>query len=697
MSMNKDDILNIERVMASVKRGIHFIALSTLGFLSIAVLYVVCATPKYTAMTSILLDPTQAKTVSDISAKARPGFENEAIVSQVEIIKSRGVVEKALEYLLSKDEYSRLNQNFVQKEKEIGRLLGGLRVYREGESYILNIRYTATDPQMAADCANAFAQAYIYDQINSFSEGSAKTSIWLKNKIEQLREQSIEANTAIQKFRVKNHLINSSGRNVNEQQLSNINAKLGDARAEVASTFVRFKHSQEIVEKKDISAAVAEAFDNDVINNIRANYLDSQQRLLKLQRTLGPKHQAVIELQKELRESENVIFNEMKRIAQSYKNEYEIALARVQSLTNNLNELIDLKVQNDSQLFELQALEQEAESYTVLHDDYLKKFEKISQQESFPVAESRIISVAVPPLEKSHPKSLVIIGMALVLGAAIGFFFALLADNFDKSFKRAGQVESAAGLFFLGFFPRYTGAKTEENRQVLFFDPAFRQSTDDPLSLYAETCRNINSVIDKKSDDEKTQVIGIVSDLPNIGKSVTASNLALFIAAKKHKCLLIDADIRNPVLSKSNFSSVEKGLADALSYKKLPKETLLHDQKTGLFVLPMEQSLDVSAANLVNQKNMKPFIKSCRDVFDYIIIDMPPLSATSDASSLSPFIDCFLLALVWGKSKPNSLNFHLKQHGIPKSQVLGAVLSQTDIKKMVRNYDHAIYPEYTRI
>lgn len=695
--MDKDDILSLERVSSAIKRGRNYIAASVVACLAVAVLYVSLTTPQYTSMTSILLDPAQAKTVSEISSKVSRGTEKSSMLSQVELVKSRRVLEKALQYIYSEKKIAEINSDFVKHEQAVSRLKSGLRVYRQGESYVLNIRYTASDPNLAADSANALAKAYVYDQMNFFAEGSEKTLQWLRGKIEQLRKQSINADLKIQKFRVKNDLINTGGRTVTEQQLIGLNAKLGDAKAATSSSYVKYIHSKEIIDNGDLSAAVAEAFDNDVINNVRAEYVSDQQRLLKLTRTLGPEHRAVTDLKKELEESQNVIFSEMRRIAQSYKNQYEVMLAKEKSLETSLEKLINLKVKNDGQIFELEALEKEAEVLKNIHNDYLTKMERVSQQESYPVAESRIISKAVAPLGKSHPKSVLLIGVAIILGMGIGVFLALLVDNFDKSFKRAGQVESAAGLFFLGFFPQMSDASIAKFRKTLgksiFSNPQYTQSVSSPLSLQAETCRNIKSTLDKKDNSKTCKVIGIISDSPHVGKSIAASNLALFIAKSQKKCLLIDSDLRNPLLSSGNFK-LDKGLAYALSNKSLDGDVLLHDHETNLYVLPADKD-GQSLASLATADDMRSFLESCKNTFDYIIIDLPPLSATSDAAGLSQFIDNFLLVLEWGKSKPNSLNFHIKQSDIPKDKVIGAVLSQADMNKMVKNYDHDIYPEYT--
>ncbi len=695
--MNNDDILSLQRILSSIKRGLHLIVISVIFFLTIAVLYVYFATPKYTATTSILLDPTQAKIISAISSKVQIGYDNTAVISQVEIIKSRRVAQRALEFLYSKSELSAINNDYVKKELYIDDLISGLMVYREGETYVLNIKYTSSDPETAANRANIYAKAYIFDQINSFSEESVKTSIWLKNKIKKLRKQSVEANLAVQKFRVNNQIINAGGTTINEQQLSNINIKLAEAKANVSSTYARYNHSKNIIKKGDFSAAIAEAFNSNVINDLRSSYIENQQRLLKLTRTLGTNHKAVKQLKIEVRESKNIIFLEMKRITQSYKNEYEVALSKKKSLEEDLDKLVNTKIKNDSHIFELESLEREAESYKNLHNDYLKKFEEINQQESFPVAGSRIISKAVRPLNKSHPKSFLIIGMALILGIGLGIFLALLIDSFDKTFKRAGQIQSSTGLFFLGFFPKINKNMLRNKKtNSIFLNPEYRHSIDAPRSIHAETCRNIKITLDNKPNlNDNCKIIGVVSDIPNEGKSITAANLALFIAQTQSKCLLIDADIRNPVLSKNNFKLVNKGLHEALTNKNIARDYLLHDQDTNLYVLP--NNFSTIKTNIDDTKHMKKLLERCQEKFDYVIIDLPPLSATSDAYSFSTFIDYFLLALEWGKSEPNSLNFNLNQNNIDRDKIIGIILNQANMKQMVNNYHHNIYSEYTTI
>lgn len=692
--MNNDDILSLPRLVSSIKREYKLIVICIASFLGLAILYSIFAIAKYTASTSIMIDPEQSATVAELSSKAKTTFEDAAITSQIELIKSRRVAEKAMNYMANDGQIEIIESQQPIDENELMDMMKGLEVFREGKSYVLTIAYTSKNPNEAANRANAFAQAYIYDQINSFSEDSLKTTQWLTQKIAALREQSIAANLEIQKFRQQNNIVESGGRSVNDQQLSSINERLSAAKANVARTRVKYLHSKDIVAKNNITAAVAEAFDNDVINNVRSQYLDDQKKYLELKRTLGSDHQAVKSLGSRLSESRNVIFSEMRRMAESYKSDYEIAFAEQQSLEKSLNDLVGVKLSNDGQSFELQALEKEAESYANLHEEYLQKYEMLQQQQSFPVTGSRIISKAVPPLDKSHPKSVVLIGLGLILGAGLGVLAALIKDNFDSSFKRAGQIENAVGLHFLGFSPAFKGKNIGIPKASEFLDSEFSQSVDVPLSLQAETCRNIKINANKKIT-KACKVIGVTSDNPHQGKSVMAANLALYIAQSGSKCLLIDADLRNPILSEENFVKVDNGLGAVLSKSVSLQNAIIQDPKTNLFILPSESKQSLTSG-LVGSENMKDLIDKTKDGFEYIIIDLPALAATADASFSSVFVDAFLLVLEWGKAKPNNLDFNLKLNEISKDKILGVVLAQADMKEMAKNYGHVVYSQYIK-
>ena len=122
----------------------------------------------------------------------------------------------------------------------------------------------------------------------------------------------------------------------------------------------------------------------------------------------------------------------------------------------------------------------------------------------------------------------------------------------------------------------------------------------------------------------------------------------------------------------------------------------MRDTQTGLHVIPAEEGANNKNASLAASGAMEAMIQKAKTNFDTIIVDLPPLSVTSDASFSSVYVDHFLLVLEWGKSQPNSLNFNLKVSEISKDNILGVVLGNANMKEMSKNYGHKIYSEYTK-
>jgi succinoglycan biosynthesis transport protein ExoP len=121
----------------------------------------------------------------------------------------------------------------------------------------------------------------------------------------------------------------------------------------------------------------------------------------------------------------------------------------------------------------LRDLESNAQTYRALYDNFLQRYMESVQQQSFPVTEARVITAATRPLSKSSPKALLVLGIATVLGSAIGFLAAAWREFTDQVFRTADQVESVLQADCIALIPLVTtaGAKDEINRRARLSEP----------------------------------------------------------------------------------------------------------------------------------------------------------------------------------------------------------------------------------
>jgi polysaccharide biosynthesis transport protein len=697
------ELIDIRTIVRVVYRRHRLIGAIVGGALLMALLYLMITPSRYTAVTKVLLDPEQAGIVADVSSLNTASFTPSSLDSQVEILLSRKVAISVMRSL-NDPKYMQavMDQDYEAQEQMFADLHKGLKVEREGETYVLNVQYTTNDAKRAASIANAYANAYVKAQLDAQRNASMTGAKWLENRIKELRRKSRNADKAVQDFRVKNNIFSTNGRLINEDQVAKINSELGLARAQTATAKARYEYSKEVVDSKNIDAAVAEALDNDVINGVRAKYLTSKKRLYELVRTLGETHNAVKNMRREIADYEDLIFREMVRISQSQLSDYKISQAREKTLEASLDGLIGVKAGNDDLQTQLAKLEQEAETYQNLHKEYNKKYELLIQQESFSLANTRVISEATPPLSRSHPKTLIIIGVAMVLGCGISFLTVLLLEATDKSLSTAEQVKKHLGLPLLGLFPRESSPRQTpymfdlKEEKFTMQDPRKMLAVDHPLSVFAETMRKTRVYADRRKSKRDCRVIGVISCYPDEGKSTIASNIATFIAASGSRCLLIDMDVRNPSYTQEDFVHPIHGLGDIFDQTVTIQDALIREEKTNLAILPAVGKSTEDMLQHINEAEVGILFDLYAKSFDYIILDLPPLSATSDVESVAAHIDSYVLVTQWGKTSWEAVQNHLADYQISEKSVLGVVLNKANMEDMIRYHGYALYPRYTR-
>lgn len=200
-----------------------------------------------------------------------------------------------------------------------------------------------------------------------------------------------------------------------------------------------------------------------------------------------------------------------------------------------------------------------------------------------------------------------------------------------------------------------------------------------PKSIAAEAYRTLRTNIQYSSFDEEYRTIVVTSTEPGEGKTTTAGNLAVALAQGESTVLLIDADMRKPSMHKRFKISNEFGLSDVLLHKKT-LEDVRHNHNKNLVVLTSGK-IPPNPAEMLASKAMEAFLKEMREHFDYIILDVPPLQAVTDAQVLSTKADGVLLVVKAGNTKKEDVANSVNSIKKVKGKVIGVVLNGVDNSK----------------
>jgi len=214
--------------------------------------------------------------------------------------------------------------------------------------------------------------------------------------------------------------------------------------------------------------------------------------------------------------------------------------------------------------------------------------------------------------------------------------------------KTAGATLNVVGAARIAerHFPEFARWNVEAER----VEPRLVAITQ-PNSNYCEEYRSLRTQILHKSQRQKLQSIVVASVNPSEGKSVTALNLSWLLAQTDGvKALIIDSDLRLPSLTDYLGIETDKGLSHILSEQATLQESIIKLEPSGLHLLPGGEARS-DVAELISGPKFKEILRQAREMFDYIIIDAPPLGIFTDATVLINHADGAMLVVRAGRTR----------------------------------------------
>ncbi len=701
-----------------------FIASVTIAVLFAVVLFLANATPRYTASAQLLLDPQRDQAPGTEAIISALSLDQTAIDSQVTVMRSNILLRRVVESqkLITDSEFgvgpdtgpsvfARVRQSvmgyFVEdtlvpdmRPKDqaipadvlaaIAHLRSALTIERVGRTYVIAVSVTSVDQFKAARLANAVADAFIVDKLEARFASAQRATSWLGERLEDLRNQLRESEEAVANFRAKNGLIQTSQNvSLNQQQLSELNAKLVTARAEAGEKKAKYDQLQALQTNGRSVQALPDVLRSSVISQLRAQEAEVSRREADLVARYGDRHPAVVNVRAEKRDVQQALGSETARIGANLQNEYEVAKAGADALESSLREVSGASSADDRVNVGLRELERTAFVNKTLFEDFLSRA-KISQERStFEVREARLITQATPPPVASYPPKPLTLAIGLFAGLLLGSGGAVVTEMLNQGFTTPREVEERLGLPVLGSIKRLSnGELTVERKTVLMS----RFLVAKPMSRFAEAIRSIRTGIQMTDVDHVPKVVQVTSSIPSEGKSSISMSLAFSAAAMSgQRVAIVDGDFRHPTVTRLFGLEKTPGVVDfLLGTSDLAAITHI-DEQTGVHVFGAGSKTQ-NPPDLLGSERMRSFIEMLRANYDYVVVDAPPVGPVVDAAVMSHLADKTLFVIQWGKTAREIVADAVRQ--IPgDKQIAGVVLNFVN-EKEARKYGKYAYSYY---
>jgi polysaccharide biosynthesis transport protein len=720
-------------VAGFLRRRYLIILASFLLSLSLGALYFFTAAPTYTASAAILIEPRKGLLQQTLGGDPPP--DAAWIESQIGVLKSQNVAAYVVKQLrLAEDPKfigsgdGPIDQLLAGLDKLLDKLLvrlgweapepkteaehvgetisafmKQLEIRRIGTSYIMRTEFRSRNREQAVKIANTIIDAYILDQLNAKYQANRRTGDWLQERLQTLREQAASAERAVIEFKAKNNIVTAAGTLMNDKRLAEMSGQLASARATATDVQIRLERidhvRQAYQQDKPGSAAdetVSEAMSSGIISKLRDRYLDLVNREADWSARFGKNHNAVVVLRNQIRDLRRSIFDELGRIQEQFKSEYEIAKKRQDELEKGLATVVSQSTETNQAQVALFSLEAAAQSYRKIYDNFLQQHTVSIQQQTYPVTEARQTSAG--SAIKTAPKPLQVCIVAIFAGGMLGVGLGAFREIRDRGFRTREQVRSVLATECLALVPLLPDDRRKRflsSRQSLAMEPmgkaqlaSMRTIVDSPSSAYAEAVRSIKLTVDlnsQNSQDKFTKVIGLTSCLPSEGKSSLAAAMASLMAQGGARVVLVDCDVRNPSLSRALAPKASSGFLDVVAGKVEFEDAVWNDSTTNMAFLPAGQWVP-NASEILACDKAKLLFDTLQIKYDSVIVDLGPLVAGVDVRATTRLIDSYVLVIEWGATKIDEVQYALRHAPGVQENIVGAVLNKVDMAVMGR-YD----------
>jgi succinoglycan biosynthesis transport protein ExoP len=680
--------IDVQKIWSVLWRGKITILLSTMIAVGLAAAFVLLVPHKYTATTQILIDPMdlRAAAQSDISPTIP---QSDAAVLQVEsqarVIASDNVLRRvvASEGLDHDPEFMRgaLAEKYGPLAA-LSELQKRVQVKRSERTYVVDVSVTSEDPAKAARIANAIAQTYLTEQTEVRSNAARQISQALSGRLKELQTRVRDAEQRVEAYKASHNIVGANGELVNEQQLTGLNSQLSLARAHTSEAKARLDQVERVLHSKTPIGAFPEAVQSQTITMLRSQYAEIMRRDAEQKSSLGERHPAVIEIEAQGARLQKLIEDEVTRIAQSDRADYERAKADEDMLSHQVDALKNTAVSTNESLVGLRELERDVQASRTVYESFLVRSRETGEQEQVDTKNIRIISKADRPIYRSSPPPSLILGLAAaLLGFASGVGIVIMQGSAEDSEPRPAKARSKAPANFgrLGAFAKKLWDAPEPPAAITVLatlpnvDIAFGlDAVEDPHSRFAREIQKVYEAV-RASHKKRGNPSVLVVAADDEDDTASVALMLAAAAAATQRVLLIDTDLKRRTLSAIDADEGDAGLVDVATGRRELSDVIVRDRDTNVNLLPFVSPNSRRDRRISDADIKEAFDKTKR--FDMVIVAAVDVARDPSARFFAGLVDHIVLVARADERDDDAVELFVSRLGKDAQKVLGAVLT----------------------
>jgi capsular exopolysaccharide synthesis family protein len=595
-------------------------------------------------------------------------------------------------------------------ESVVRSMLKHAKVKAEGQATLISATVDGPDPRLTAQVANALAEQYIDEVQDSRWNTAARTGEFLTRQLEGFRKKMEIAEDQLQNYARSIGMVYSdaSRDSVAAERLREIQTDLTRAEADRTD-----RQSQLELVKTSAVEALPKIVDDGGLREYKSRLADLKRQAADLKASYTSGHYKVRHVEAQIAELQSDMEAERQTVIRRIQNDYDAAKRRQELLAAAYKAQMSIVSEQTGKQVRYNMLKHEVEANRDIYQSMLQRVKEANIISALRASNIRVADQAKEPTEPYSPKLVENLGIALLAAIMLSVLYVLLRERLDETLRMPGEAFKILDVPELGVIPSArvdtrTSAAIRRNSPLLI-DMGGTDSGVGPRrgsttaltkrrlgdSLVAESFRSAAASI--LMFETRRQVLLITSPHPQAGKTFTVSNLAIALSEVGRKVLIIDGDLRRPRLSCIFGCAEDEGLGtllqaggESLSFEQLIRPTIVPQ----LFILPSGR-VTGNIPQLLHNTRLQAIIDAGRDLYDFILIDTPPMMAIADARLLSRHADGVILVCRAGQTAVDRLVAVGQQLAQDGTDVVGTILNDWNPHAEDPSYLHA-YSAYAR-
>jgi len=631
-----------------LRERIWYVITAFVVVMAATIVYTVTRVPVYQATATVEIF-RRAPTVMQVQQVLDNQINSaEDLNTQVNILKSTTIIQGVADKLTGAE-----LDSFLQPYRKPGKPAPGvdgiLEVNRdivpERLSLMVSINYRHPNPDVAAEIANLFADAYSNYNAKVRVDESMRAVSELEQRANDQRKKVDEIAASIQAYRERNKLVSLDERtDIDTETLKELNTLVTQTSAVLQNAEIRLnqvknaqKSGRTLLELPFIASvpAVSQlqgqvAAQKIVVAQLSERYRDKYPLMLSARRTLD---QAETELRQAIDTSAAQVEADYQTALQNYtkaqaarvdQEKQSLSLDRYGLEYSNLQRDFEVNEKILGQILDLERMRQTASAGTLENQN------------------ARILDRAAPSKKPVFPKYPVNLGLGAIGGLLLGLSLAFFVAHIDDRIKSAFDIENVAGLSLIGIIPEVRKMKNPEDIEKSTGQNANQET--------AEAFSTLLSTLQLKEDSKKAQCILITSTIAGEGKSFITTHLAQTYAAHGERVVVVDCDLRRPAVNRVFHLENLKGIIDVCSGEAQLDEVINKNIRPNLDVI-VTGGRSKNPSQMLNSKGFALMVSELRKRYDRIFIDTPPIAIVSDALLVLPLVDGSIYAIYFNKAR----------------------------------------------